>query len=213
MQLPQMRRKAQNNYFCKNNFVNNNRIKMKKIIITLALAAAAAFGANAQIGAGLGYATKVHGGDADLSLGGLYVGANYNYEIANGLAVAPGIDFAMYSTEKNNVKYKENYIGIPVLFNYGIEVADGFKLVPFAGPTFSLGLSSKSTSGSVTIDNYDANDDYGKFDILIGGGVALDVMEMIRVSIGYNYGLLDRNANGKLKDTCSGVHFGVAYLF
>ncbi len=191
---------------------------MKKIIITLALAAAAALSANAQIGVGLGYGTKVHGGDADGNLGGLYVGANYNIAIpgVNGLAVAPGVDFAMYSEKDSGVTSKENYIGVPVLFNYAIEVADGFKLVPFLGPTFSIGLSSKSSTEvlgkTVETDNYD-NDDYGKFDILVGGGVALDVMDMIRVSVGYNLGLLDRNANDNFTDKTSGVHFGVAYLF
>ena len=53
-----------------------------------------------------------------------------------------------------------------------------------------------------------------KFDILIGGGVALDVMDMVRVSVGYNQGLLNRNndSDGSVIKT-SGVNFGVAYLF
>ena len=189
---------------------------MKKIILTLALAAVAAIGANAQIGVGVGYGTK-NFNDNDNSLGGLYVGASYNIELVSGLAVAPGVDFAMYSYKGDNVTTKENYLAVPVLFNYAIEVADGFKLVPFAGPTLSYGISSKTTlSGggvSVETDNYGDNSSYKPLDILIGGGVALDVMDMVRVSVGYNAGLLDRNSSDNVTTKASGLHFGVAYLF
>ena len=189
---------------------------MKKIIITLALAAVAALSANAQIGVGIGYGTK-NFNDSDNDLGGLFVGASYNIPLASGLAVAPGIDFAMYSYKGDNVTVKENYLAVPVLFNYAIEVADGFKLVPFAGPTLSYGLSSKTTlsAGGVSVEtnNYGDNSKYTQFDILIGGGVALDVMDMIRVHVGYNAGLLDRNSNDNATTKATGINFGVAYLF
>ena len=189
---------------------------MKKIIITLALAAVAALSANAQIGVGIGYGTK-NFTDSDNNLGGLFVGASYNIPLASGLAVAPGIDFAMYSYSGDNIKVKENYLAVPVLFNYAIEVADGFKLVPFAGPTFSYGLSSETTlsvgSVSTTGNNYGDNSNYTQFDILVGGGVALDVMDMIRVHVGYNAGLLDRNSSDNTTTKTSGLNFGVAYLF
>ena len=44
--------------------------------------------------------------------------------------------------------------------------------------------------------------------------LALDVMDMIRVHVGYNQGLLNRNndSDGSVIKT-SGVNFGVAYLF
>ena len=189
---------------------------MKKLILTLALAAVAAVCANAQIGIGLGYTTKSFTGTYE-NEAGLYVGANYNIELTNGLAVAPGIDFAMLSYKDSNYTQKENYIAVPVMFNYGIEFMDGFKLVPYLGPTFSFGLSSVSEGkiGSFTLSgsNYGDNSDYAQFDILIGGGVALDVMDMIRVSVGYNQGLLDRDNNDNSTIKTSGVNFGVAYLF
>lgn len=185
---------------------------MKRIIISLALAAVAAFGANAQIGVGVGYGTKTFSTNGFDDLGGLYVGATYNLELSQGLCVAPGVDLAFYSADKNNVKTKESYLAIPVLFNYAIPVADIIKIVPFAGPTVSLGLSSKTEIGSVSADRYD-DTDYGRFDLLIGVGVALDVNDMIRVSVGYNKGLLNRNTGDGTKITTGGVHFGVAYLF
>ena len=175
---------------------------MKKIILTLALAAVAAIGAHAQIGVGVGY-TQKNFSDVFKNEGGLFVGANYNIELVNGLAVAPGIDFAMVSYKKDDLNYqKENYLAIPVMFNYAINLVDGFKLVPYLGPTFSYGISGKAKGGvswgGITLssdeyDVYETFDDYNRLDIMIGGGVALDVMDMVRVQIGYNLGLLNRN--------------------
>ena len=196
---------------------------MKKIILTLALAAVAAIGAHAQIGVGVGY-TQKNFSDVFKNEGGLFVGANYNIELVNGLAVAPGIDFAMVSDKKDDLNYqKENYLAIPVMFNYAINLVDGFKLVPYLGPTFSYGISGKAKGGvswgGITLssdeyDVYETFDDYNRLDIMIGGGVALDVMDMVRVQIGYNLGLLNRNndSDGTAIKT-SGVNFGVAYLF
>lgn len=196
---------------------------MKKIILTLALAAVAAIGAHAQIGVGVGY-TQKNFSDVFKNEGGLFVGANYNIELVNGLAVAPGIDFAMVSYKKDDLNYqKENYLAIPVMFNYAINLVDGFKFVPYLGPTFSYGISGKAKGGvswgGITLssdeyDVYETFDDYNRLDIMIGGGVALDVMDMVRVQIGYNLGLLNRNndSDGTAIKT-SGVNFGVAYLF
>ena len=116
---------------------------MKKIILTLALAAVAAVCANAQIGIGVGFAsTTLKGDNTTTDLSGLTFGASYNIPLVNGLAVAPGIQFAMQNYKKDDNNYrKENYIAIPVLFNYGIELVDGIKLVPYLGPTLSYGIS------------------------------------------------------------------------
>ncbi|MBQ1718545.1 MAG: outer membrane beta-barrel protein, partial [Bacteroidales bacterium] len=150
---------------------------MKKIILTLALAAVAAIGAHAQIGVGVGYAsTSLKGDNTTTNLGGLTFGATYNIPLVNGLAVAPGIQFAMqnYKEDANNYR-KENYIAIPVMFNYGIELVDGIKVVPYLGPTLSYGISGvvkgggslfglTLTTGEVNL--YGDNSTYAPFDIL-----------------------------------------------
>ena len=197
---------------------------MKKIILTLALAAAAAVCANAQIGVNVGYTTK-NFTDVFNNEAGLFLGANYNIELVNGLAVAPGVEFAMLNWTKDENNYqKENYLAVPVMFNYGFELVDGIKLVPYLGPTFSYGLSSKGKNSLSTIASailggsgegslYGDNSDYTQFDILIGGGVALDVMNMVRAFVGYNQGLLDRYNDDNTTVKTSGLNFGVAYLF
>ncbi|MBR4822117.1 MAG: hypothetical protein IKZ71_03115, partial [Bacteroidales bacterium] len=113
-------------------------------------------------------------------------------------------------------------IAIPVMFNYGIELVDGIKVVPYLGPTLSYGISGvvkgggslfglTLTTGEVNL--YGDNSTYAPFDILVGGGVALDVMDMVRAYVGYNIGLLDRNTADDAVLKASGVNFGVAYLF
>ena len=125
---------------------------MKKIILTLALAAVAALSANAQqIGVNVGYTTK-NFTDVFNAEAGLFVGANYNIELVNGIAVAPGVEFAMLNWKKDDNNYqKENYIAVPVMFNYGIEIVDGIKIAPYLGPTFSFGISSKGRNSISTI--------------------------------------------------------------
>ena len=197
---------------------------MKKIILTLALAAVAAIGAHAQIGVGVGY-TQKNFTDVFNAEAGLFVGANYNIELVNGIAVAPGVEFAMLNWKKDDNNYqKENYIAVPVMFNYGIEIVDGIKIAPYLGPTFSFGISSKGRNSLSTIASailggssegslYGENSNYTQFDILVGGGVAIEVMDMIRAFVGYNQGLLDRWNNDNATVKTSGVNFGVAYLF
>ncbi len=192
---------------------------MKKFFLTLALAAVAPLSANAQIGVGLGYTTKtLTTGNNATNYAGVYAGGNYNIELASGICVAPGIDLAYVSNSGTllTVDYKntELYVGVPVLFNYAIGIADGFKLVPFVGPTFSFGLSSKHWDEALgTSDNYADGTNYGRVDILVGGGLAFDVMDLVRVSVGYNVGILDRNSADDTTTKASGYHFGVAYLF
>ena len=126
-----------------------------------------------------------------------------------------------YKEDDNNYR-KENYIAIPVLFNYGIELVDGIKVVPYLGPTFSYGISGVVAGGATAfgitvstgeVNLYGDNSTYAPFDILVGGGVALDVMDMVRAYVGYNIGLLDRNTSDNAVLKASGVNFGVAYLF
>ena len=198
---------------------------MKKFFLTIAIAFVAATTAFAQLGGlsvGAGYTTKNFTNGLE-NEAGFYAGVNYNIALTSGICVAPGIDFAMLNYKKDENNYqKENYIGVPVMFNYSIKVADVLKIVPYLGPTFSLGLSSVAKGGgsifgfTITtgeVDMYDGTD-YNKFDILIGGGIALDIVDMIRVTFGYNQGLLNRNndSDGSVIKT-SGMNFGVAYLF
>ncbi len=204
---------------------------MKKLFVTM-IALAAAVTAFAQFPAGLsvgaGYVsakktTKVDNHSDSRSFGGFYVNADYNIAIGDtGFGVAPGVyvDLPIYKDELAgvDVKWKELNLGIPVMVNYGFPVADIIKIIPFAGPTVQFGISSKHISKrgnqKHTIDAYDGGDESMKrLQLFIGGGVAVDIAEIVRVSLGYDAGLINRSNDSEVKVKDSGFHFGVAYLF
>jgi len=218
---------------------------MKKIFSTIAILAVAASSAFAQISVGAGYVgenakTTYSGESTTAKFNGFYVGGDYNIDLGMGFGVAPGLYFRHVTNKTTgggtttifgvnvgatgDITTKENYLSLPVNFNYGLNLTDGLKLSVYAGPTFDLGLSSKTTyTGTVTVgdsqsksttsDNYGDNSKYKRFDVLLGGGVALDIVDMIRVSAGYNWGLLNRSSASDVTLKRSGFHVGVAYLF
>ena len=200
---------------------------MKKLFITLAIAAAAAAGVRAQDGLsiGAGYQTYTQADnllDTERSFGGFYVGADYTvFTFGPGISLTPGVYFSMNTYKKatsEGVQSRETYLGIPVNISYKFEIVPGtLAIAPYAGPTFSIGLSNASTLNKWEdkTDNFES-DDLGRFNIGLGGGVALDIVDMIRVSVGYNAYLLNQytGSSDNVKYTRkNAIHFGVAYLF
>lgn len=188
------------------------------IALAAAATAFAQFPSGLSVGAGYvssDWKTKAGSRTHTETLGGGYVNADYNIAIADfGLGVAPGIYFDLYSKKEDGVKFSEANIGIPVMFNYAIPVADILKITPFAGPTLQFGLSSKTKHGDDSINHYD--EDYSRLQLFVGGGVAFDIADIVRVSIGYDLGLLNRNTGDNKDDfkvKNNGLHLGVAYLF
>lgn len=214
---------------------------MKKLTLTLiAMAAAvtafAQFPSGLSVGAGYGNTTKVFtvdetGLDESSKLNSFFVGAEYNFAIgSSGLGVAPGIYFQFSKGDlvggvsDVTADWKESSLLIPVKVNYAIPVADIFKIVPYLGPTLEFNISSKASAEGETMDLYDIPEDgvkYHHLQLYLGGGVAFDIADIVRVSVGYDYGMLNRlkidhfedaGADYAFKDT-GRLSVGVAYLF
>ncbi len=215
---------------------------MKKLTLTLiAMAAAvtafAQFPSGLSVGAGYGNITKnfkIDKVDIDESstLNSFYAGAEYNFAIGtSGLGVAPGIYFQYSKGEflgelfggTDDIDWKESSLLVPVKINYAIPVADIFKIVPYIGPTLEYNISSKATKDGETEDIYDLGDGakYKHLQLYLGGGVAFDIADIVRVSVGYDYGLINRLKVDIFDDNDVDYHFkengrlsvGVAYLF
>ena len=214
---------------------------MKKLTLTLiALAAAvtafAQFPAGLSVGAGYGNITKKFKIDqADLNestkLNSFFVGAEYNFAIGtSGLGVAPGIYFQFSKGDLINgfsdvdADWKESSILVPVKVNYAVPVADIFKIVPYIGPTLEYNISSKASAEGETVDLYSMPGDGGKYkhiQLYLGGGVAFDIADIVRVSVGYDFGMLNRVKVDDFDDNDVDYSFkdkgrlsvGVAYLF
>ncbi|MBP5504943.1 MAG: PorT family protein [Bacteroidales bacterium] len=159
---------------------------------------------------------------------GFYAGVGYTAQIAPGLNLNPGLYYELLTSSSaasaiiatNNSKTTEHYLNVPFHVSYGFDLAPTFRLSVFAGPTANFGIASKTHSstnvvivGNVTndTDNY-ASGNYGRFDIMVGGGVCAELSKKIRIVGGYDLGLMDRNTtdNGTYKRTR--FYVGAAYV-
>ena len=145
------------------------------------------------------------------------------------LDFAPGVQFGYFTKGSvdiygyDNISLTETYLAVPLDFNLKFPMSDDMKLMIVAGPTLDLGLSSriKEKSTSMEYDIYSGQlkeyTKYSRFDVLIGGGVAFDVMDAVRFSVRYDYGLVNRNGgnltSGFLKIHRSQLKLGVGFLF
>ena len=201
---------------------------MKKILALVAAVMLLGGTAMAQASFGVGYINPTHISLTDSNMNGVYAGLDYNIHFTDNFGVAPGV-YASYATKtqestsvlgSGKITLTEAYVGVPVNLNYSFKLAPDFALTLYAGPTFSYGVMSKS-KGDINIlgisassgGNLYENTNYKPFDVLVGGGVAFDWAETFRVALGYNYGVLDRDATSNGTFNRSYLHMGVAYLF
>ena len=188
-------------------------------MIALAVAATAFAQLPKGLAVGAGYLSndgKTKMGDVTHTetIGGFYVNADYNIALGEALGVAPGVAIDYLSKTKNDVKTTLINLDIPVMINYAIPVADIIKIVPFAGPTVQFGISGKAKAGDNTLDLYGDNQDNSRLQIYVGGGVAVEIAEILRAHVGYDLGLLNRyTGDGDITVKNNGLHFGVSYLF
>ena len=159
---------------------------------------------------------------------GAFAGASCNFTIVEGLGVAPGLYYSFLtnrtvSTAVQTANFSEHALNLPVLLNYTLEFGHA-DLYFYAGPTFQCGLSSKyryvETSqerGAETIvavaDNYQ-DLSMSRFNVFIGGGIGAVLNGKIRVTLGYDHGLLNlyKDEESKLRDYRSNVKLTLAYL-
>lgn len=202
---------------------------MKKAIITIAIAVIAAIPSFAQASIGAGYLESTKKvGSVSSAQNGFYFGVDKALGNIGPFKVTPGV-YLEYATSSETTdffglagasgKSTEMYLDVPVNFSYSVDL-EGAKIFAYAGPTFSLGcLSNIETSASIlgkssgvsNIDQYGDNSNYGRIDLMVGGGVGVDI-NVLRLTVGYNYGLVDRDG-GSADLHRSNLHIGVSFLF
>ena len=207
---------------------------MKRIIAILAVAALAVTSAFAQdFSVGAGYLNSVSTAKYAETVNktvsnGFYAGVGAETAINGFASVSTGVYYSFitfYSTASAVIanaqsRTNEHYVNVPVHLNLGYELSGGMRLFAYAGPTLNVGLISKTKADAsvalVTItkteyDNYAEGSEYGRFDVMIGGGAGIQFQNM-KVYGGYNYGLLDRNS-GATNLHRSEIVAGVAFNF
>ena len=116
--------------------------------------------------------------------------------------------------------YTDYFLAIPLHVKLGFNILPNkmLRLYVFAGPTFEIGLKSadklsiaeigeisynyytgKFSSSSDEITDIVASSGlfpdqkvYGRFDVMVGGGVGIQVIRFLDIKVGYDYGLVNR---------------------
>lgn len=215
---------------------------MKKFVFTALSAALMLIGTNAfaQLSVNAGFTNSALKEKATVAkkdfkdtrkANGFYFGGDYNIKLGKGFGIAPGVEWiyvmdnevqnlnAIVTTVKDGKKFKEHYINVPVDVNWGIDLKI-LRVYVFAGPTFSFNVSSKTTATTEALGKevesvYDTKDVFGEyknFDLMLGGGVGVDLFNKIRVKFGYDWGLMNRG-NSDLELHRQQLRLGVGFIF
>ena len=191
---------------------------MKKLFLSIVVAAATAICANAQLYVGAGYsysptASKAVKITERFDRNGFYIQAGYGLNVGKHLGIVPGLEYEVVTKTENDVKQPEQYLNIPVKVTYGFSLGNIVELGAFVAPTFSMGLTSKAKVDDTSVDMYGEDGFYKRGDFRVGLGVYCDLIEKVRINLNYNFGVVNRS---KVDDTTmrrNGVQLGVAYLF
>ena len=154
---------------------------------------------------------------------GFYAGVEYNVPVGDIFGLSAGVNFEYLMSKSYALgsfvsgDFKAQYINVPVHLNFGLDVTDGVRVLLFAGPTFSYGLAAKVEGGvggfNVGTDLYNDRG-WTRFDVLVGGGAGLELMDKVRLSVGYDLGMfnhLPSDSNDKVNR--NRMYAGLAFLF
>lgn len=212
---------------------------MKKILTTLLaasmmLAGTSVFAQNLAVEAGFGLSSTRFNytlGSTTADLYGGTLGLSYEIPVVEEtIGFAPGIQVGYFTGGDVNLpfnlgkaSFNESYLAVPLDLNLHLPISEDMKFLIVAGPTLDLGLTSRAKlkDTSAEYDIYDGAlgdmTKYNRFDVLIGGGLGLDVMDAVRFTVRYDYGLINRNGgnltSGFLKVHRSQLKLGVGFLF
>lgn len=191
---------------------------MKKLFLSIVVAALTAICANAQLYVGAGYSysptkTKVEKVSERYDRNGFYIQAGYGLNVGKHLGIVPGVEYEVVTNEEDGVKTPEQYLNIPVKVTYGFSLGNIVELGAFVAPEFSLGLASKAKSDDKSVSLYGEDGVFKRGDFRVGLGVYCDLIEKVRVNLNYNFGVVNRSKADGTTLRRNGVQLGVAYLF
>ncbi len=186
---------------------------MKRIFLLLAFAGTFA-AANAQTKIGLKGGLNVAdigGEDADGvdAKIGFHIGGFANFGIGNKFSIQPEL---VYSTQGgkvdipgDDIKYRFNYINIPVMLKY--ELVQGLNAQ--LGPQFGFAVTRKRKQGDNTRD---VNDDYKGFDLGLGLGASYQFPSTpVGIDARYIFGLSRLDDDGDAKIFNRVFQLGITY--
>lgn len=191
---------------------------MKKLFLSILVAALTAVCASAQLYVGAGYsysptASKAGKITERFDRNGFYIQAGYGLNVGKHLGIVPGLEYEVVTKTEDEVKSPEQYLNIPVKVTYGFSLGNIVELGAFVAPTFSMGLTSKAKVDDTSLDMYGEDGFYKRGDFRVGLGVYCDLIEKVRINLNYNFGVVNRSKVNDITLRRNGVQLGVAYMF
>ncbi|MBR1698198.1 MAG: outer membrane beta-barrel protein [Bacteroidales bacterium] len=155
---------------------------------------------------------------------GFYAGARYTIGLDNvldGFSVDPGANVSFLWTRfADNLKGREIAINVPIHAVYSLDIMSDVKVRFLAGPTLQLGLLNNivdRSNNATTTHNMYRETLLGSartpFNLYLGLGAGLEVAQMIRVNLGFDFGLLNLTTATNASLHRNVLKIGVGYIF
>ena len=135
-----------------------------------------------------------------------------SFTLATGVSVSgvAGYHFA----GRNDVNLAEIYVDIPVRAKLYIELSDVVDLIFFTGPVLSVNALSTNVRGFTNmINTYNTYPNLQRFDVMLGAGTGVELSKRVRFSLGFDYGLMDRNTDSSNWAHHGQFKLGVQFIF
>ena len=159
----------------------------------------------ARVGLNVGWIS----GDYDKSLGakaGMNIGGVLGLRVSDATPVflESGLYFAMQGAKDGKNEVNLNYLEIPLLIKYGVQVTDDIALLPYLGPTFGLGIAGKIKPGST--GSFSSDGGFNRPDVGIKLGCGAEYNKLY-LETGLKFGVTNI-----LDDDNDAAHNGAWYL-
>ena len=112
-----------------------------------------------------------------------------------------------------NKNLGEIYLEAPVRAKLYIPLGSKVDLYIFGGPVASVNLISGDFHTTQITDNYKANPNLRRFDVMLGGGVGVEIIRHIRATVGYDHGLINRDGTPGRNVHTGALKVAAYYMF
>ena len=141
--------------------------------------------------------------------GGMNVGGVIGLRVSDATPVflESGLYFTMHGAKKDNTEANLNYLEIPLLIKYGVQVTDDIALLPYLGPTFGLGIGGKEKyPDNPTVGSFSSDGHFNRPDVGIKFGCGAEYNKLY-LETGLKFGVTNI-----LDDDKKSAHNGAWYL-
>ena len=197
---------------------------MKKFLVAIVavLFAAPSFAQYSSGGFSLSESTVYYGARVGLNVGwisgdvdgygakaGMNIGGVLGLRVSDATPVflESGLYFAMQGAKDGKDEINLNYLEIPLLIKYGVQVTDDIALLPYLGPTFGLGIAGKTKyPGEGSVGSFSSDGDFNRPDVGIKFGCGAEYNKLY-LETGLKFGVTNI-----LDDDNDAAHNGAWYL-